>query len=295
MSNFSKGVFFAISAYLLWGFLPLYWRLLAAINPVHILGFRVLFSLISVGLVLIISRNKYWLKFHKDKKTKNGMIVASLLVTFNWGVYIWAVNNGYTIEAALGYYINPLISIGIGLILFKEKLKLIQIVSFSLAILGVLVLTVLTGRLPWISLCLAVTFAIYAVIKKTVNLSALESLGVETLIASPIGLFLLFTNFETGQRVHDYLFTLPLSTMLILVLCGAATSFPLYLFAKGARILPMSTIGFIQFISPTITFLTGLFIFRESFPVQNFIAFGFIWSAAIIYIVSLKPSAKSQL
>ena len=288
MSNFGKGVFFAVSAYLVWGFLPIYWRLLSAINPIHILGFRIIFSLLSVGLVLLIAGNRSWLKFYKNKKTRTGMITASILVTFNWGLYIWAVTGGYTIEAALGYYINPLFSIAMGIIILKEKLRLMQIVSFSLAFIGVLILTILTGRLPWISLCLAITFAIYGFIKKTVNLSALESLGVETLLASPIGLFLLFIVFEGGQNVQNYITVLPISTIVILILSGVATSLPLYLFAKGARMLPLSTMGFIQFISPTLTFLTGLLIFRESFPVQNFIAFGFIWAAAIIYIASLK-------
>ncbi|MCL2007856.1 MAG: EamA family transporter RarD [Treponema sp.] len=288
MSNFGKGVFFAVSAYLVWGFLPIYWRLLSAINPIHILGFRIIFSLLSVGLVLLIAGNRSWLKFYKNKKTRTGMIIASILVTFNWGLYIWAVTGGYTIEAALGYYINPLFSIAMGIIILKEKLRLMQIVSFSLAFIGVLILTILTGRLPWISLCLAITFAIYGFIKKTVNLSALESLGVETLLASPIGLFLLFIVFEGGQNVQNYITVLPISTIVILILSGVATSLPLYLFAKGARMLPLSTMGFIQFISPTLTFLTGLLIFRESFPVQNFIAFGFIWAAAIIYIASLK-------
>ena len=130
------------------------------------------------------------------------MILAGLLISFNWGLFIWAVNNGNTIETSLGYYINPLFSIVLGLCFFKEKLKLLQLVSFGLAFIGVMVLTIFTGRLPWISLCLACSFAIYGVLKKTVNLSALESMGAETLVAAPIGLLLFFTTFGTTQGIR---------------------------------------------------------------------------------------------
>ena len=224
-----------------------------------------------------------------------------MLISFNWGLYIWAVNNGNTIETSLGYYINPLITVVLGLCFFKEKLKLLQVIAFGFAFIGVTVLTIFSGRLPWISLCLALSFAVYGLLKKTVRLSALESLGAETLIAAPIGLMLLFTAFGSGQGFQfigpqglTYITQLPYITLFILLFCGVATSMPLFLFAKGAKILPLSTIGFIQFISPTMSFLTGLLIFRETFPVRNFIAFGFIWSAAILYIVSLKLSSKTK-
>jgi chloramphenicol-sensitive protein RarD len=229
------------------------------------------------------------------------MVLAALIISFNWGLYIWAVNEGHTIEAALGYYINPLISVVLGLCVLRERLNPMQVIAFSLAVAGVLILTVFSGRLPWISLGLALSFGVYGLIKKTVSLSALESLGVETLIASPLGIILLIGPFgnllatgaqETGGGFSDYhglsyLAELPVLTLCILLLCGAVTTVPLYLFAKSAKLLPLSTLGFIQFVAPTLTFLTGVFIFRESFPPHNFIVFGFIWAAAILYIISL--------
>lgn len=304
-SSFRSGVIFACSAYFLWGILPLYWKLLAAISPLHILAFRILFSLLLVSSILFVQKNISWLSFYQDKRKTFMLILAALIISFNWGLYIWAVNQGHTIEAALGYYINPLISVVLGLIVLREKLNMMQILAFAFAVAGVLILTVLTGAPPWISLGLALSFGIYGLIKKTVNISALESLGVETLIASPVGIVLLIGPFgnllltsnmpETGDEFSNrlsYLMELPVATLLVLLLCGAVTTLPLYLFAKGAKILPLSTLGFIQFIAPTLTFLTGVFIFRESFPLLNLIAFIFIWTAAILYIVSLGKSQK---
>jgi len=185
------------------------------------------------------------------------------------------------------------------MVFFKEKLNVLQLLAFIIAIVGVLILTVLTGRLPWISLGLAFSFAFYGLLKKTVHLSALESLGVETLVASPIGILLLLIPFGTNRSFPDphslaYILELPLKTLLFLALAGLVTSFPLYLFAKGAKMLPLSTLGFVQFLSPTLSFITGYFIFGESFPVHNFLALGCIWIAVILYTVSLRGGQRDK-
>ena len=290
-SSRGAGFFYAISAYFLWGILPLYWKLLLAINPLHIVGFRIIFSLILVGGILLATKNFTWLHFLKDKKQGLYLFLAGLLVSTNWIIYIFAVNNGYTIEAALGYYINPVFSVVLGLVIFKEKINLLQKLAFCLSLIGVIVLMVFTGALPWISLVLAISFSIYGVIKKKVKLSPLESLGGETLTAFPISLLLLTglfgTNFPNLQELN-YMIELPLITWLLLLLCGIITMLPLYFFAKGVKLLPLSTVGFLQFLAPTLTFLTGVFIFRESFPPHNFIVFGFIWAAVVLYIISLR-------
>ena len=303
-SSFGKGAVLAASSYIIWGCLPLYWKTLSAINSLHILGFRIIFSLILVGGILLARKNASWLKFYKDRRLGILMILAGLAISFNWGLYIWAINSGHTIETSLGYYINPLVSIVLGLVFFREKLNALQIVSFCLAVTGVLIITIFTGRLPWISLGLAFSFALYGLLKKTVRISALESLAVETLVSFPLGLLLLLTSFGTSTNgtaisfsgLHSllYITKLPPHTLLLLLLCGAATTFPLYLFSKGAKMLPLSSLGFIQFLSPTLYFLTGFFIFREYFPPHNFIAFGFIWSAAILYIISLKFKVRKE-
>jgi len=284
-----KGVFFAAVSYILWGIFPLYWKLLAAIDPLHILSLRILLSLVLVSIILFARKNVAWLGFFKDRRKGLLLILAALTVTVNWGLYIWAINSGHTLAASLGYYINPLISIVLGLCVFREKLKPLQWLAFILAMTGVLIQTILTGAPPWISLGLALTFALYGLLKKTVSLSPLESLGAETLIASPLGLLLLFG--PGLSRINPgigYLADLPVHTLLVLLLCGAVTTLPLYLFAKGVKLLPLSTLGFIQFITPTMNFFEGAFLFGESFPLYNLIVFGCIWLAVILYIVSLR-------
>jgi len=284
-----KGVFFAAVSYILWGIFPLYWKLLAAVDPLHILSLRILLSLVLVGIILFARKNFTWLGFFKDRRKGLLLILAALAVTANWGLYIWAINSGHTLAASLGYYINPLISIVLGLCVFREKLKPLQWIAFFLAMTGVLIQTIFTGALPWISLGLALTFALYGLLKKTVGLSPLESLGAETLIASPLGLLLLFG--PGLSRINPgiaYLADLPVHTLLVLLLCGAVTTLPLYLFAKGVKLLPLSTLGFIQFITPTMNFFEGAFLFGESFPPYNLIVFGCIWLAVILYIVSLR-------
>jgi len=283
-SSFNAGVLYMFFAYFLWGIFPLYWKLLSDVDPMHILVFRIILSLVLVGSILLILKNYNWLKFFKDRRECLLIILASLTISSNWGLYIWSVNSGYTIEAALGYYINPLISVVFGLLFYKEKINFLQTIAFFLAIAGVLVLTILSGSLPWISLCLSLSFGIYGLIKKTIKLSALESLGSETLIALPFSLILL--TFFTGEL--SYLKALPLPTLIIFLFCGAVTTLPLYLFAKGVKLLPLSTVGFMQFLSPTLTFLTGIFIFKESFSAHNLIVFIIIWTAVVVYIISLR-------
>ena len=289
----STGVLYGIIAYFLWGILPLYWKLLSAIDPFHILAFRIIFSLVLVGFILIINKNFRWLNFFKDKKDGILIISAALVISFNWGLYIWAVNNGHTIEAAMGYYINPLVSVVLGLCVFREKINRLQIVSFSLAVTGVLLQIIFTGSPPWISLGLALSFGIYGLIKKTVKLSALESLGSETLAAFPVSLMLLIGSFGLGGKFPNpegllYLREIPVYTLITLCACGIVTALPLFLFAKCVKILPLSTVGFMQFLAPTLTFLTGVFIFHESFSYRNLIVFGFIWTAVVLYVISLR-------
>jgi chloramphenicol-sensitive protein RarD len=264
----------------------------------HILALRIICSLLLVGIILLVNRNFAWLTIFKNRKKAMLVILTALSISLNWGLYIWAVIQEHTIEASLGYYINPLISIALGLICLREKLKALQWTAFGMAALGVLILTVLAGSFPWISLSLALSFGAYGLFKKKSTLSALESLGAETLTALPLGLFLLFFNFPQNRGnvqegifgLHGllYISKLPVQTLLILSFCGLITAFPLYCFAKGTRVLPLSTVGFTQFLSPTIQFLLGYFIFNEYFPPHYFMAFICIWIAAILYIVSLR-------
>jgi chloramphenicol-sensitive protein RarD len=293
MNASGKGHFYAISAYLIWGVLPVYWKLLSNVSSLQILGFRILFSLLLVGSILLFRKDFSWLLFFRERKQALILTLGAITLSFNWGLYIWAVNSEHTLETAIGYYINPLISIIFGLCFFREKLKSLQWIAFILAAAGVLVMTFYTNTPPWIALGLALSFGLYGLLKKTVTLSALESLGAETLIAAPLGFLLLFINQGNPCGLFSIqalsgISKLPLSTHLLLLGCGAVTSLPLFLFAKSTKLLPLSTIGFVQFISPTLTFFEGVFIFREPFPFYYFIVFGCIWTAVILYIISLK-------
>jgi chloramphenicol-sensitive protein RarD len=303
-SPFGKGVMFTASAFTLWGILPLYWHYLDAIDPLHLLALRIAGSLLLVGVILALQKNSAWLAVFKDRKKCALMILTAIMISANWGLYIWAIAREHTIDASLGYYINPLLTIVLGMIFFREKLKPLQWAAFGMAAVGVLILTILTKSFPWIAISLAMTFGIYGLLKKNVSLSALESLGAETLASLPVGLFILFFRFEgTGSGIPRIVSgwqelanfsALPVHTWIILAFCGAVTAFPLYCFARGTKLLPLSTVGFLQFISPTIQFLLGLLVFHEPFPKHNFIAFTFIWAAVIIYIISLKTVPKGE-
>jgi len=291
-----KGYFYIIFTYFLWGVLPLYWWLLRDVNSLQILGFRILFSLLLVGAILLFHKNSAWLSFYKEKRQFVLIISCAYVLCFNWALYIYAINSNHALEASIGYYINPLVSIIFGLFFFREKLKILQWLAFALAAAGVLVLAFYTRRPPWISLGLAVSFGLYGLLKKNIKLSALESLGIEMLVAAPLGILLLFTNQKNPDdffSIHalSYIPKLPLIPILLILGCGAVTSFPLFLFAKCTKLLPLSTIGFAQFLAPTLTFFEGIYIFHEPFLSYNFIVFGFIWAAVILYIISLKNAA----
>jgi chloramphenicol-sensitive protein RarD len=282
------GVFWTVLAYVLWGVLPLYWKLLAAIEPYHILAFRIVFSLFFVGIILLCRGNRSWLALFAAGKTRRDVVLAAAAITVNWGLYILAVNGGRAIEASLGYYMNPLVSVLLGLVFFREKLSPLQWTAFGLAAAGVLIMTLLSGTFPWISLALALSFGFYSLIKKRTAAGPLESLGAETLAALPVSAFLLAYPPGLGDLAG---LSLPLWTGA--ALSGVITVTPLYCFARGVKKLPLSAVGFIQFINPTLVFILGVFVFRESFPVHNFTAFAFIWAAVILYSVSLLKSGTA--
>ena len=298
-SSFGRGFLYAFLSYFLWGILPLYWKFLSAVNALHILAFRILLSLVLTGTILLASKNTAWLAVFREPKKAIIMIMTGLILCCNWGMYIWAVNSGHTLEASLGYYINPLVSIILGLIFFRERLLPLQWAAVIVAFIGVFTLTALSGSLPLISLGLALTFGFYGLLKKKLGLSALESLGAETLSSAPVGILLLCFSFGApgsgssapgfaGFQSIAYLAGLPARTWILLALAGFMTSLPLYFFAQGAKLLPLSALGFAQFINPTMQFLLGLFIFGEAFSFRYFVTFAFIWTAVILYIISLR-------
>jgi chloramphenicol-sensitive protein RarD len=288
VSNRAKGVLFTVFSQLLWGILPVYWKLLASVNSLCILGFRIICSLILIVCVLLPHGKIRRLRALAGPGRRLSVVASACLITCNWGLYIWAINAGHTVESSLGYYINPLVSIVLGLIFFREGLSPLQWTAFGFAAAGVGLLTVLSGTFPWIALGLALSFGFYGLFKKKIAAGSLETLGAETLLAAPLAaLFILLP----GGALNG-LRELSPGLWIVLLLSGAVTTIPLYCFARGAKLLPLSALGFIQFVNPTMLLITGVFIFGEPFPVRNLFAFALIWVSVVLYSVSFLKREK---
>lgn len=276
-----KGVIAGLGAYLIWGLFPIYWKWLQTVPALQILGHRMVWSLIFVVGVLVLQRDRAWLgAVLRQRKTLLVYTLAALLLSGNWFIYIWAVNAGYIVETSLGYFINPLVNVLLGVIFLKESLRRTQAGAAILAGLGVLYLTFDYGRLPWIALALAFTFAAYGLLKKISPLNATRSFTLETMVMFlPAAAYLIFQEVnQTGAFGHQsWLVTL------LLVLAGPVTSIPLILFGMAARRIPLSMIGFLQYLAPTLQFLIGVFIFHESFPASRLLGFSLIWLALLVY------------
>lgn len=294
LDNQGLGVLSALGAYILWGVLPLYWKLLSHIPAGEILANRVIWSLLLMIVILLFSGKlgsflKELKKIFSTKKQLLLMFLAAFFISINWFTFIWAVANERLIETSLGYYINPLISVVLGMFIFKEKLTRGQIISFVMAAVGVLILVIYTGGIPIISLTLAFSFAFYGAIKKLIQVDALTGLAVETLMVTPIALlYLTFVH----TSISDALYLQSLTSFGLLIGSGAATAIPLLLFAIGARRIPLSMIGFLQYLAPTIMLFIGIFLFSEPFSEIQLIAFSFIWVALAIYSFTMSKLYK---
>lgn len=281
--SYAKGLFYGLFCYVLWGVFPIYWKLLKDVPAEQILAHRVIWSLLFlVGIILLI-KNKTFLTYIKNKKIFWTLVVTSLLIAINWGVYIFAVNQGHIVEASLGYYINPIMSILLGVLFMKERLSRPQIIAVVFALAGVTWFVVSPGFVPWISLVLASSFSVYALLRKRINLESLPGLLIETIILAPIALwYLLYVDYHhTGAFLHHAALT-----DFLLIMGGPVTAIPLFMFGMAATRIPLSTIGFIQFLSPTISLLIGLFLYKESFSTNYFICFCMVWFGLATYIYS---------
>lgn len=282
------GAFQAGLSYLLWGILPIYWKLLDHVNAEDILANRIFWSFTFMMVVLFFSKKMGNLftvlkSFKQNPKEMYALIIASFLISTNWFIYIWAVNHHQMIEASLGYYINPLVSVLLGVIFLKEKLSPAQYASFIIAGIGVLILSISYGKFPWISIVLALSFGIYGLAKKMIKVDSAVGLTLETLVVTPLALAYMVFLFFTGEQA---LFSGSVSTDLLLIGAGAATALPLLYFAKGAQKIPLSMLGLLQYIAPTITLLLGVLVYGEHFTKHHLQAFIFIWSALTIYTIS---------
>ena len=290
MSKFSTGLLYGVSAYVLWGLLPLYWQLVEEAGAYEILAHRGIWSLLLCLLLLALRKQiKSAYKMIKGRRTLLLLFLASGFLTINWGVYIWSVMVDRVVEAALGYYITPLINVAAGVLLLRERLRPLQWTAVSLAFVGVCVLTVGFGSLPWIALLLSISWASYSLIKKKLNLGALETLTVETLFAFlPNFIYLIWL-----ERNKEALFGEGLLSSLLLFGAGLATVAPLLLFNGATTRLPLSTVGLLQYITPTMMFFIGVFINGEDMAATKLIGFAFIWAALAFLSRDLFKSSRA--
>jgi chloramphenicol-sensitive protein RarD len=284
------GIAYGVGAYVIWGLLPIYWRWLERASSFEILGHRAIWSLVVCLLFLAFQKQlKSTFKLVKDLRTFSLLALTSLLLSANWGIYIWAVSVDRVVEAALGYYITPLVAVSFGVFALKEKLHKLQLISVLLATIGVLILTFTYGRLPLIAIGLAVSWGSYSLIKKQLNAGALETLSIETIIAFIPSFFYVsyLLNNNEAEFGQDWEFSIALAS------AGLVTVIPLLLFNAATTRLPLTITGLLQYITPSIMFLIGIVVFHEPLQLTKLIGFIFIWIALVILGRDLRKSGGS--
>lgn len=275
-----QGILAAALAYVIWGVVVVYWKLLPDVSPWEILGHRVVWSVVVLlPVVLLFRRLPAVLAIFRNPRRAAALLLSSVLIAGNWGIFIWAVTEGRIIETSLGYYINPLFAIALGVLLLGEKLSRLRIMAFVLAGIGVGVQAVALGGLPWISLVLASSFAVYGYVRKVVQVEALDGLFIETLIVAPVALIGFWLMMGQGELAFAHG---DLVTDGLLIGAGAVTALPLWLFAYGARSVRLSTMGFLQYIAPTISLIIAVTVYDEPFGTVRLVSFSLIWAALVL-------------
>jgi chloramphenicol-sensitive protein RarD len=288
-----RGFAFALTAYLLWGFLPIYMKALAHISPAEVIAHRIVWSLPLAGIVLLVlgRTQDIAIALRSPRMLAMAMMTAAL-ITVNWGTYVWAIGAGHSLDAAMGYFINPLFSIFLGAVLLKEKLQPMQIAAICLAGLAVVVLAFDSGGIPWVALTLAISWGFYALFRKTLPLGPNQGFFLEVLILSlPALLYILYLEFVSGE---GHLYRTSLSDTALLLGCGLITAVPLMIYANGAKLLKLSTIGIMQYIAPTMIFLIAVFGFGEELDTARMIAFPLIWAGLFFYSWSMLRTTRGR-
>ncbi|MDO9254200.1 MAG: EamA family transporter RarD [Bacteroidales bacterium] len=288
---YKSGLVYALISYGIWGIFPLYWKMLLHVPPQQILAHRVIWSLIFLFLMLVWRRDRIFLQYLSSPKILGTLLLSGALIGGNWFTYIYAVNNNHIVDASLGYYINPMVNVLLGVVFMKERLSRIQIIAVAFAFAGVAYLTFHYGRIPILSLVLAFSFGLYGLIRKKANLQSMPGLMVETLLLAPVALWYLWHvntlgtgSFGYSSRLND----------ILLMLGGPVTAIPLFWFGIAATRIPLSTLGFIQYLSPTIQLLIGIFVFSEHFDMAYMISFGLVWVGLGIYTYSVILTMKQR-
>ena len=276
-----SGIIYAALAFFCWGLFPIYFHALGEVPPLQILAHRMLWSLAFLLILLLLRRDWKWLQVVRQPRVFFSFVLSALLLSANWLVYIWSVMNHHVIEASLGYFINPLVNIVLGYLILKERMRPLQWAAIGVAALGVAWLTWQAGTVPWIALFLALSFGGYGLLRKTAALGPLEGLSFETIVLFPLAAGYVIWLTVHGQNV--FINTASDSTRWLLIMAGPLTAIPLLLFATGARKIPLSILGLLQYLSPTLQFLLGVWLFKEAFSADRLVGFVLIWSALALF------------
>jgi chloramphenicol-sensitive protein RarD len=288
-----RGVLLGLGAWTLWGFFPLYWPLLEPAGAVEILAHRIVWSVIVLAVVVVVTRRGPSLRATvANRRTLVLLAVASVLITVNWGTYIWGVNNHHVVESSLGYFVNPLVSVLLGVLVLGERLRRLQWAALALAAVAVLALTVEYGRPPWVSIILAFSFGTYGLVKKKADAGAVESLVVETLVVSPVAVAYLVALTATGASSFGGEGT---GHVVLMMGTGVVTVIPLLCFGGAATRIPLSTLGLMQYLTPTTQFILGLTVFDEPMPPMRWVGFGLIWLALVLFTIETLRHHRRQL
>lgn len=278
-----KGVLFGIGAYVLWGMFPLYWKMLQHVPAIQLIAHRILWSFILlIVFIVVLGRREKFLASIKQPRILWIYSASALLISTNWLVYVWAVNHEYIVETSLGYFINPLISVLLGVVFMRERLRPLQWLPVFLAAGGVVYLTLQYGKLPWISLVLAFSFGIYGLVKKIAPLNSVNGLTLETGILGIPALLLLVISEVNGEGAF---LNTGMESDLLMVGAGVATTIPLLMFSSAAQLIPLSLVGILQYIAPTLQLLLGVIVYGEPFTKVQWVGFGMVWIALLIYTI----------
>lgn len=295
MNLSASGLFFGVVAYLIWGFIPIYWKQIDHVPAIEVLAHRIIWCAVFMLIFVVVTGRMRYLSracitLWNDKKRLLKIIIATTVVNANWFTYIWAVAHDKIVDASLGYYINPLVSVFLGAFFLRERLSFWQWTAFVLSCIGVIAMGVGVGSLPVVAIVLALTFGLYGLLKKQVNIDATSSLTIETVISSVFALAVLA--FYVPDGAASFNMSADPRTSLFLIGAGLATAIPLLLFGLAALSLPLFVVGFIQYISPTIGLLLGVFMYHEPFELTQLLAFTFIWIGIIVFSLSGLPVFK---
>ena len=288
MDSYRSGLAAAVGAYVLWGLFPLYWPLLEPAAAVEILAHRIVWSLAFLVVVLGATFGFRWLR-GIDRRQAALLLLAAVLVTVNWGTFIYAVNSGHVVETSLGYFINPLVTVALAVLVLGERLRRAQLIAVAIASVAVAVLTLDYGRPPWIALVLAFSFGTYGLVKKHADVDGTQSLAIETAFLTPVALGYLVWLGAAGEGT---LTSEGAGHVALLAGAGVTTAVPLMLFGAAAIRIPLATIGLLQYIAPVMQFLIGVLVFDEAMPPERLAGFALVWSALMVFAVDAVRAAR---